>query len=97
MAHPATTKKLKLQFPVEWQGAAVTELTVRRPKGKDLRWLPKGETGIEEMYPLLALLAGIEEGLIDEMDAADVAALNRLVNGFLNPAAEKAAKAAKAA
>lgn len=79
------TASLKLDFPLEYQGAAITELRVRRPKGKDMRWLPKGnDPGVDEMYPFFALLCGCEEGVFDEMDASDLGALGEIVNGFLS-------------
>lgn len=80
----ARAMKLALEFPVDWKGVLVSELNVRRPKGADMRWLPKGDdVGVESMFPFFALLAGVEEVLLDEMDAADISALGKVVNGFL--------------
>jgi hypothetical protein len=80
----ARTTKLPLEFPIEWKGVAITELSVRRPKGADMRFLPKGdEIGMEGMFPFFALLTGVEEQFLDEIDAADITALGELVNGFL--------------
>ena len=78
------TAKLALEFPVEFKGAAITELTVRRPKGSDMRFLPKGdEASVEGMFPFFSLLCGTDEQLLDELDAADINALGEIVNGFL--------------
>ena len=77
--------KLKLEYPGEFEGAVITELQVRRPKGRDMRFLPSSENaGVEDMYPFLALLAGIDERILDEMDAVDITALSDLVTGFLS-------------
>lgn len=90
-ASKARSKALKLQFPFEHQGVAITEVIVRRPKGKDMRFLPKGtNVGVEDMYPFYAQLtslgqngAPIEESMIDDMDAADVAELGAIIDSFL--------------
>lgn len=79
------TKVVTLEYPVDWKGAAVKELTVRRPKGADMRFLPKsGEVGPEDMFPFFALLTGMDEQFFDEMDAADITTLGETVNGFLS-------------
>jgi hypothetical protein len=83
-APKAPTTKIKLEFPIEYQGAGISEVTIRRPKGKDMRFLPKGDNaGTEEMYPFFALLMGLDEGAIDEMDAVDIAEISGTVMGFL--------------
>lgn len=84
------TVTLKLEFPVEYQGASIAQLTVRRAKGKDMRFLPKGDDlGVEGMFPFYGLLCGCEEGVFDEMDAADIVKLSEVVEGFL-PKGKKA-------
>lgn len=77
------TVALKLEFPVDYQSATIAELKVRRPKGKDMRFLPKGEPGVEDMFPFFGLLCSVEEGVFDEMDAADLMKLGEVVEGFL--------------
>lgn len=82
----ATHKKsstLKLEYPIEFHGATIQELTVRRPKGKDMRFLPSGEAGVDQMFPFFALLAGVDEQVIDEMDTGDLTRLGDVVNSFL--------------
>lgn len=75
---------LKLDVPIEYQGSAITQLNIRRPKGKDMRFLPKGEdVGAEDMFPFFALLCGVDEPVIDELDISDIQALGDIVNGFL--------------
>lgn len=76
--------KLMLEYPIEFQGATIQELTVRRPKGKDMRFLPKGDVGVEDMFPFFACLIGTEEGVLDEMDASDFKRLGEIVDAFLS-------------
>lgn len=86
MTTPSTrvATKLKLEYPIEFAGSAISELIVRRPKGKDMRFIPSGDAAIEQMFPFFALLAGVEEGVLDEMDAADLTRLGELITGFLS-------------
>lgn len=78
------TVELKLSYPIEYQGAAITSVKVRRPKGRDMRFLPEGQAGVDKMFPFFALLCGVEEGVLDEMDAADLTRLGTLVTDFLS-------------
>lgn len=78
------TVTLKLTFPIEFAGSSISELKVRRPKGRDMSFLPEGQAGVHKMWPFFALLAGVEEGVLDEMDAADLTKLGELVTGFLS-------------
>jgi len=91
MTMKATTERLELEYPIEYKGALIKELTLRRPKGNDMRWLPKGgaDVSLEQMYPFFALLAGVEEAVFDEMDAADIAAYGEIVNGFMSKPAKR--------
>lgn len=82
----AKSTTLKLAYPIDFQGAAIAELRVRRPKGKDMRFLPEGTASVDRMFPFLALLCGVEEGVFDEMDAADLTKLSKLVGDFLSDA-----------
>jgi hypothetical protein len=87
-ANPAT--KIILDFPVDYSGRTVTEVIVRRPKGRDMRFFPKAGEGMspEEIYPFYAQLissAGqpLTEEFIDEMDMADINKVSEAVTGFL--------------
>lgn len=86
MVTPSTSKTvlLKLSYPIEFAGSSISELKVRRPKGRDMRFLPEGQAGVDKMFPFFALLAGVEEGVLDEMDAADLTRLGTLVTDFLS-------------
>jgi hypothetical protein len=90
---------IDLEFPVSWNGKEVKAIAIRRPKGRDMRWLPDGkDESVEAMYPFFAMLVTangepVTEDFIDEMDAADIGAVGTTVTGFL----EKAAKGARGA
>jgi len=93
MSITKSTTQFKLEYPIEFKGAAIAELTIRRPKGRDLRFIPSGESfGIEEMFPFFALLIGHDEAVLDEIDAADLTRLGDIINGFLPQTKKKRAR-----
>lgn len=76
-----------LETPVEWHGETITEITYRRPKGRDLRRMTniaagaKGKAG-DGMVKMMSDLCEQPEGFFDEMDGADWVRLSEEVSGF---------------
>ncbi len=85
-----------LDFPVEHGGKEIKEITIRRPKGRDMRLLPGSESpSVEDMYPFFASLlsAGsdqLTEEFVEEMDAADINRVGEIIAGFSKPGGKKA-------
>lgn len=73
---------IRLAYPVEWGSEKVSELTLRRPKGQELRGL-KGEGGADEAMRFAAKLTEHPDSLFDELDVVDLAAVLEAVDGFL--------------
>ncbi|ATF75286.1 MULTISPECIES: phage tail assembly protein [Pasteurellaceae] len=62
---------LTLNYPIQdGQGNTLTELTIRRPKVKDLRKM-KGATEVEQSINILAMVTGLVPEDIDELDMSD--------------------------
>lgn len=86
----ARTVDLKLEFPVEWKGKQIKEITIRRNKGRDNRFMPKGaDVGPEDMYPFFLQLISangepLDEDFIDEMDGGDLNSMAEVITGFLS-------------
>lgn len=76
---------LKLQEPIEVGGTTIAEVTIRRPKVKDLRALDQDAEGteMEKGIAMAALLTDLTPDAIEEMDAFDFAALSEKIAGFL--------------
>ena len=96
MSSANSSTKVILDFPVEFSGRTVTEVIVRRPKGKDMRFFPKAGEGMspEEIYPFYAQLissAGqpLTEEFIDEMDMGDINRISEAVTSFLDGRSRK--------
>ena len=80
---PAQSVTVLLKHPIEVAGEPLTELVIRRPKGKDFRKLPPG---VEEQPGLMldwaATLASLPPSHMDEIDCEDVAEILEVVGDF---------------
>ncbi|MGX2951454.1 phage tail assembly protein [Ursidibacter sp. B-7004-1] len=63
---------LKLEHPItDGQGNPITELTIRRPKVKDMRKM-RGSNDFEQTISLIAIVTGLVPEDLDELDIVDV-------------------------
>lgn len=77
-------EKIKLIAPIETKDSGtLEELEIRRPRVKDLRLAQKtGGTSADQDVRLLATLTGLRPEDIDNMDAADYMAAQKVMQGF---------------
>ena len=84
-----------LGVPVSIDGSTITEISIRRPKVRDLRALEEVTLGkpsqLDQGAALLSLLAGIPEAAVEEMDATDFARASEVIAGFFEGARVPAA------
>ena len=84
--------RIELAVPLTVDGNTLTELALRRPKVRDLRALEEAtgdkSTQLDQGAVLVALLAGIPETVVEEMDAADFARASEVIGGFFEVARE---------
>ncbi|ASX25862.1 phage tail assembly protein [Candidatus Williamhamiltonella defendens] len=75
---------ITLQFPIESEGRTLEEITLRRPKARDLKKMETGKGGeIAKSIDLIANLAEIPSSAVEDLDAADFQAVSEVVAGFL--------------
>jgi len=77
---------VKLAEPIVVGGQKITEVTLRRPKVKDLRALDHLDVSANDLargIEMAAILTGLTPQTIDELDAADFAAISDVIAGFL--------------
>lgn len=77
-------KTIQLQYPIEAHGKQVTELTLQRPKGKDLRAVD-GMKEVEQTLTLISRLGNIPPSSVADMDVVDIMACGEVIAGFLSP------------
>jgi hypothetical protein len=81
------TARVKLIRPIRIEEQLITEVAIRRPKVRDLRNLEKlrepGSTELDQGIAMAAALCDLPLQAMDEMDAADFAAISEVLGGFL--------------
>lgn len=79
-----TTKLFPLTHPFDFKGERVSEVTLRRPKGREIRAMQNGKgSQIDRSFALMASLAEREVELFDDMDAADIRQIDAWLNEIL--------------
>lgn len=85
--------KIKLQFPILFDGAECTELTMRRSKVKDRLAVSSMKCSDEEKeIRLFANLCEVSPELIQELDEVDYTAVQKVYMGFFGSAEISAGK-----
>ncbi len=79
-----SSKTVQLSYPVEAHGKTINEITLRRPKGADLRAVD-GMDKWAETVTLISRLGSIPPSSANEMDAVDVVACGVVIADFLRP------------
>ncbi|MGO8269278.1 phage tail assembly protein [Rhizobium ruizarguesonis] len=74
---------LTLTESVTIEGREITVLNFRRMKGKDIKAVDKFTSNIDAAAYLVCQLSGNPPELFDEMDAADIEAATKIVEGFM--------------
>ena len=78
--------RIELAVPVTVEGNVITELSLRRPKVRDLRALEEATEGkssqLDQGAVLVALLSGLPEDVVEDMDAADFARASEVIGSF---------------
>lgn len=85
MAHNET---YELKYPFTHKGEEFTELCIRRPKLRDLKKADKIKDELTKSISMLADLAEIETGAMDEMDPEDFNNASKIVARFLGVSEE---------
>ena len=87
MTNPIT---VALGIPLTVDSNTITELSIRRPKVRDLRVLEEVTAGkpsqLDQGAALLSLLASLPEAAVEEMDATDFARASEVIAGFFEGA-----------
>ncbi|UOB56576.1 phage tail assembly protein [Burkholderia pyrrocinia] len=78
------TMKVKLKYPVAFDGVVRDELVMRRPKVRDMRSASKQAQGDDELREivLFAALAGVAPDDIEAMDMVDYDTMQRAYESF---------------
>ncbi len=79
--------RVTLVRPISVEEGMITEVSVRRPRVRDLRAMEKlrepGTTDLDQGIVMAATLCDLPLDAMDDMDAADFAAISEVLGGFL--------------
>ena len=79
------TQTIKLDYPVTAEGRTIDEITLRRPKVRDMLAADKGAgSEAEKEIRMFANLAEVAPAIIEGLDLADYQALQETYRGFLS-------------
>lgn len=79
-----TQKKFDLEYQVSFGGETITSLTMRRPKGREIRAMNNGKgSNIDRSFEMMANLAERPVELFDELDASDIKTMDTWLNDIL--------------
>jgi hypothetical protein len=80
--------KITLDHPIQYNGVALKEISLRRPKVRDRLVVDRMTVSdAEKEILLIANLAEISREAIEEIDLADYAKIQKVLQNFLVPAA----------
>lgn len=72
----------QLLIPITFEGKEHTEITLRRPKTKDLQAIDKKE-GVEQTIAMIARLSGWPHEAISELDINDLSSIGEILESFI--------------
>ncbi|MCX4027946.1 phage tail assembly protein [Spartinivicinus marinus] len=75
---------ITLNYPIERNGEVINEVTLRRPKAKDLKNMEKRGGGeITQSIHMVADLTSLDIATVEELDGEDFQLISKKVEGFL--------------
>ncbi|WP_254475320.1 MULTISPECIES: phage tail assembly protein [unclassified Bartonella] len=72
----------QLLIPITFEGKEHTEITLRRPKTKDLQAIDKKE-GVEQTIAMIARLSEWPHDAISELDINDLSSIGEILESFI--------------
>lgn len=74
--------KITLTEPVKYGDETITELVLRKPRGRDFRELKNMDSPFGAMLDMAAGLADVSPKVMDDLCAEDTLAVVEVVSGF---------------
>jgi hypothetical protein len=86
MTAPTKSKTFTLSDPIDFEGRKITEVTITKPRVKDLKRMQAGLVGVEDKLEqgivMAATLTGLPIEAIEEMDTDDFTEISELIADF---------------
>lgn len=86
MANTTNAQTVALSVPIMVEGKSISEISIRRPKARDLKAFDQAKGGeMTKMFALIERLSNVPESSLDDLDLDDFAKVSVIVNGFFEP------------
>ncbi len=85
----AYSETITLQYPFTFEGQEITEITIRRPKMRDMKKAQKHKDDMEKSIHMIADLAEVSPKLVEELDTEDFGAVSAKVGEFMGVSGEQ--------
>lgn len=86
MTERKASRIVRLADPITWEGHAVTEITLAKPRVKDLKRMQAALEGVEDKLEqgivMAAVLSGLPVEAIEELDTDDFTAISEVIADF---------------
>lgn len=83
-------RTIRLSQPISWEGREIAEVTITKPKVKNLRAIQMALNGVtdqlEQGVVMAAALTGLPTEAIDELDTDDFTTISEVVASFFDRA-----------
>jgi hypothetical protein len=75
---------ITLQFPIETAGGLISEVTVSRPKTRNLRAIEaaRDQSDFDQAAVIVRELTGLNDAEVDDLDGDDLASILEVTSGF---------------
>ena len=76
---------VKLQYPIEWGSETISEVSLKRPKGKHLKGLTlSSDVILDQLINIASKISAHPPSVFDEMDATDLLRVTGEVGRFFD-------------
>lgn len=86
MTDPNAPKTVRLAQPISWEGREIAEVTIAKPKVKDLKRMDAQLAGVENKLDqgiaMAAVLSGLPVEAIEEFDTDDFTTISEVIADF---------------
>lgn len=86
-----TRETIELEYPVIFEGQEISELSLRRPRMRDMKRQQQKKDDLDKALTMIADLAEVSPKLVEELDPVDFTTLSDWVGNCM-PNAEDATR-----
>lgn len=86
------SETVRLEYPFEFKGEHISEVTLRRPKMRDIKKSQTFKDDLDKSLRMIADLAELDPKAVEELDPIDFGRLADVMGEFMGDAAGQASR-----